>query len=76
MSGQKNEGEGNKTAARQYNKATQNFVNSGKVEKAAKEAQQAMQSDEREDLERARHEAASHAKEHDPEEERDYRKKS
>ncbi len=32
---QKNEGEGNKTAARAYNKATTQFANSGKVGPAA-----------------------------------------
>ena len=31
----KNEGEGNRTAAREYNKDTREFVRSGKVEKSA-----------------------------------------
>lgn len=74
MSRQKNEGEGNKTAARHYNQKTQAFAKSGKVEGAAQQAAQAMDSDEREELEKARRKAASHAKDHDPEEQRNYRK--
>ena len=57
-----NEGEGNKTAARQYNEAQHRFVESGKVDKKAREAEKALDSDKRE-LERAeaigkRHKAA------------------
>jgi len=74
MSKQKNEGEGNKTAARHYNQKSQAFAKSGRVKDAAQQAAQAMDGDEREALERARREAASHAKEHDPDEQRNYRK--
>jgi hypothetical protein len=74
MAEQKNEGEGNKTAARRYNEETQRFVVAGKVDKAAQEAAAAMEGSERAELERARKDAAGHAKEHDPEEQRDYRK--
>jgi len=50
---QKNEGEGNRTAARQYNKATTKFANSGKVEPAAQRAKKALDSAEGSDLRRA-----------------------
>jgi hypothetical protein len=36
--GTKNEGEGNRTAAKQYNDATEKFAKSGKVEPAANAA--------------------------------------
>lgn len=71
---QKNEGEGNRTAARAYNKETKEFVDEGRVDKAAEDARTAMEGGEREGLEEARKEARSHAKEHDPEEVRDYKK--
>lgn len=71
---QPNEGEGNRTAAREYNKETKEFVDAGRVGKAAEDARTAMEGGERKDLEAARKEAASHAKEHDPEEVRDYKK--
>lgn len=74
MSKQKNEGEGNRTAAKEYNKETRDFVKSGRVGEAASEAEKAMSGAEREELETARKEAATHAREHDPEEVRDYRK--
>ncbi len=60
---QKNEGEGNKTAARQYNKETREFVKSGQVDKAADEAAKAVSGPEREELERAEDKGRSHAKE-------------
>lgn len=47
---QRNEGEGNRTAARQYNENTQEFVKSGRVDDAAKEAEQAIQGGERDEL--------------------------
>jgi len=50
---QPNEGEGNKTAAREYNEAQRRFVQSGKVEEKAREAARAMASPERAELERA-----------------------
>jgi hypothetical protein len=40
--GFENEGEGNKTAARNYNKATEEYVHSGKSEKAAADAKKAV----------------------------------
>ena len=51
--GQQNEGEGNKTAAREYNEAQHRFAQSGKVEDKAREAATAMASTERAELERA-----------------------
>lgn len=61
--GQKNEGEGNKTAARHYNEATTEFAKSGKVEEKANEARKAvdgkegdaLRKAEREGLQKARH---------------------
>src|ERR1041384_42024 len=50
---QQNEGEGNKTAAREYNEAQHRFAQSGKVEDKAREAATAMASTERAELERA-----------------------
>lgn len=51
--GAKNEGEGNRTAARHYNKDTRDFVESGKVEKSAEKARKAVEGDEGKDLRRA-----------------------
>jgi uncharacterized protein (TIGR02284 family) len=63
---QRNEGEGNKTAAKEYNDATRKFVDSGKVDQKAEEAARARQGAERKDLERAEQAGKSHAKEEDP----------
>jgi len=62
-----NEGEGNKTADRNYREATQKFVES---ERGREEIKKAGKVDEREqrDIERAEEEAKGHAKGHDPEE--------
>jgi hypothetical protein len=50
MSANRNEGEGNKTAAREYNDAQQRFVSDGKVEAAARDAEQALEGPERQEL--------------------------
>lgn len=50
---QKNEGEGNRTATRAYDKHVREFVDSGQVEKQAKAAKKAVEGPEREELERA-----------------------
>jgi len=50
---QRNEGEGNKTAAREYNEAQRRFAESGKVEEKAREAERATSGPERVELERA-----------------------
>ena len=63
----RNEGEGNRTAARQYNEAQRRFVESGKVDKKAHEAEQALDSPEKSVLERAEAIGRSHKKAEDPE---------
>jgi hypothetical protein len=50
---QKNEGEGNRTAAKQYNQATEKFVRAGKVAGAAQRAKKALNSPEAADLAKA-----------------------
>ena len=50
---QRNEGEGNKTAAREYNEAQRRFAQSGQVGEKAREAERAMSGPERIELERA-----------------------
>jgi hypothetical protein len=62
MGDRKNEGEGNKTADRHYRDATESFIKSGKVDKAARDAEKAMESDERKELEKAEEKGKSHAK--------------
>lgn len=64
---ERNEGEGNKTADRNYREATQKFVES---ERGREEMKKAGKVDEREqrDIERAEEEAKRHAQEHDPQE--------
>jgi len=59
---QKNEGEGNKTAAREYNREQKKFAESGKVKPAADAAKRAVEGREREELERAEHEGQSKAR--------------
>lgn len=63
---QKNEGEGNKTAARHYNQATTEFAKSGKAESGAEAAKKAVSGPERTDLEAAEKIAKAHAKGEDP----------
>lgn len=59
---QKNEGEGNKTAARHYNKEAREFAESGKVEKSAEKARRALESEEGESLKRAEREGLKKAR--------------
>ncbi len=47
------EGEGSYTAARDYDKSVRKFVESGQADAAAKDAEQALDGAEREELERA-----------------------
>jgi len=61
----RNQGEGNRDAARHYNEATEKFVKSGKVEDAARNAK---------DDPVAEQKGRERAKEFDPEEDRDYTK--
>ena len=59
--GQRNEGEGNKTAAREYNRETTEFTKSGQVEGKAREAKQAVDGPEGEALRKAEREGKSHS---------------
>jgi uncharacterized protein (TIGR02284 family) len=63
---QRNEGEGNKTAAKEYDDAATKFAQSGKVEKQAEAAAQAREGAERKELDRAEQVGKSHAKGEDP----------
>lgn len=63
----RNEGEGNKSADRNYREATQKFVESERGRKAIDQAGDVDEREER-DIEQAEEEAKRHAKEHDPEE--------
>ncbi|MGE5387667.1 MAG: hypothetical protein ACM3NE_02160 [Hyphomicrobiales bacterium] len=65
----RNEGEGNRTAAKQYNDAQRKFVESGKVGPAAKDAEHALDTDEAEELKRAEEKGRSHARPHEQERE-------
>lgn len=69
---QRNEGEGNRTAAREYNEAQRRFVESGKVGEKAREAERAMEGPERRDLEQAELVGKRHAAKEDPEIKRKY----
>ncbi len=59
---QKNEGEGNHTAARVYDEQATRFAKSGKVEEKAKEARKAVDGPEGKDLRRAEEIGKSHSK--------------
>jgi hypothetical protein len=66
MSTQKNEGEGNHTAAKQYNDAQKSFAQSGKVEPAAKAAARAVDGPEAAELRKAEKIPKRHARGEDP----------
>lgn len=51
--GTQNEGEGSRTAAKEYNDAQKKFVDSGKVQPAAEQAKKSVESAEAEELRRA-----------------------
>ena len=55
------QGEGNRDAAREYNEAQRDFVQSGQVDEAAREAEPRSEA-ERKELEQAEREGRSHAK--------------
>lgn len=63
---QRNEGEGNRTAARDYNEAQRRFVESGKVDEKAHEAEHALDTPERKVMERAEAVGKSHKRGEDP----------
>jgi hypothetical protein len=64
---QKNQGEGDREAARRFNQSEQDFVKQGKVDRAAQAAQPNSPQEERE-LEQAEQEGLSRSKgeDHDP----------
>ncbi len=64
---QQNEGEGNRTAGREYNEAQRRFVESGKVDKKAREAEHALDTPEKRAMERAEAVGKSHKRAEDPE---------
>ncbi len=66
MTEQRNEGEGNHTAARAYNKAQTGFAHGGKVEAAAKDAARAVDGPEGEALRKAEQEGKRHSHGEDP----------
>ena len=66
MTTQKNEGEGNQTAAKQYNDAQKRFAESGKVAPAAKDAARAVDGPEGADLRKAEELGKRHAHGEDP----------
>lgn len=68
-----NQGEGNREAAHHYNEKTRKFVKSGQVEEAAQRAAN-MSEQEKEEAEQAEEIGKAHARELDPEEQRDYSK--
>ncbi|WP_116812914.1 hypothetical protein [Steroidobacter cummioxidans] len=63
----RNEGEGNKTADRNYRKATKEFVESERGKKEIENAGNVSPSEEQE-IRRAEQQAKQRAKDHDPEE--------
>ena len=63
----RNEGEGNRTAARQYNEAQQRFVKSGEVGEKAREAEKAVEGGQKTELERAEAAGKRHSHGEDPE---------
>lgn len=67
ISQQKNEGEGNRTAAREYNEAQRRFVRSGQVDQKAHEAERDMRDETiRRELEHAEAVGKRHVAEEDP----------
>lgn len=62
-----NEGEGNRTAARAYNQDQQRFVESGKVEEAARVAKEALEGGEGNQLQRAEEAGKHRSRGEDPE---------
>ena len=64
----RNEGEGNRTAAREYNEAQQRFVRSGRVDEKAREAEGDIRNEDiRRELEHAEVVGKRHAASEDPE---------
>ena len=66
MATQANEGEGNRTAARAYNKGVQDFEKTGQVEKKAREAADALSGPDAAELKKAEEIGKSHSHGEDP----------
>ena len=66
MGSQANEGEGNRTAARAYNKGVQDFMKTGQVEKKAREAADALDGPEATELRQAEETGKEHSHGEDP----------
>jgi hypothetical protein len=67
MSGEdRNEGEGSRTAAKDYNERTKRFVETEDVEAKAEEAAAALDSEEGQALRRAEEKGRARAKDEDP----------
>ena len=66
LSSSRNEGEGNKTAGRRYNEAQRRFVESGKVEDKAREAEEALDGPEHTELQKAEAIGKGHSAGEDP----------
>jgi hypothetical protein len=66
MASQANEGEGNRTAAKAYNKGVQDFEKTGQVEKKAREAADALDGPEAGELQKAEEVGKSHSHGEDP----------
>ena len=62
----RNEGEGNKTADRNYREATKKFVESDRGRARSRKPATCRRDEERASIERAEEEAKRRAKEHDP----------
>jgi hypothetical protein len=62
---QKNEGEGSRTAARSFNQSAKDFAKSGKVDKAARKAEKAVENDSA-GLKKAEEKGRARAKAFDP----------
>ena len=69
------EGEGNKTAARAYNEAQRRFVDAGRVDEKAREAEAALDGPEARELAKAEAIGRAHAAEEDPAVRRDFHEK-
>jgi hypothetical protein len=63
---QRNEGEGSRSAARDYNKRTRAFVKTGRARKAAKQAEAAMDTNEGTQMREAEIEGKAQARGEDP----------
>jgi hypothetical protein len=73
ISQERNEGEGNRTAAREYNEAQRRFIKSGKVDEKAREAERDLDDQKiRRELEHAEAIGKRHAATEDPEVKRRY----